>query len=408
MSVSRRKFIKVGIMTTVCAQLFSPLKSVLAQTGTATQTMSSPGSIEQLNYYTKATFAPYLNTRFRVYLGPTNTRSLNLTEVGDYLASMSQKTDVVITPGEECFSLLFKLPQGKPFVQDTYLIKHDSLGTFYMFVVPVGTHSKTGMDFYEAVIFRLQPYSGAQVASDVSETQPTATTVQAQPGQTQPRVSAGGMLILPGGQSASEESDIYRFRPVKPDSAAIAEKAKAPKRKIYRLSLGQSPVINGLRLGMTPEQILALFPGSKTDEEVLSDLNRPPTRFGVSTFKLRPEKYSSSPRFKGISQFIFTLLDGHVSTLYVGYDGPVWGHVDEFVTEFSEGRNLPAAEDWEPFIGMDTQLKTLNCKEFEISLFANSYAASINYVQVRDLLALRKFNERRAKALKEEMNGAKQ
>lgn len=228
------------------------------------------------------------------------------------------------------------------------------------------------------------------------------------------------MIILPGGEEAKTDAkrvvkaeskteektelDIYRFRPAEAPSAIAAElvnnRPRPRKRKISALTLAQAPNIDGLKLGMTPAQVLALFPGSETDKEVRAELSRPATRFGVSSLMIRPAKYPSATRFSEVSQINLMLLDGRVSTLYVGYEKPVWGHVDEFVSHFSEGRSLPNVDSWDAYVGMDTQLKTLKSKEFELSLFAGGNNVSINYVQLRDLLALEKFKERSAKAKK--------
>lgn len=398
MSVSRRRFIKTGIVATVCAGL--PLKSVLAGAGQETQSSSSD-VLRQLSYYTKSTFDPYVNTRFRVSLSPTNTRTLKLTEVNDYLASLSQQAGGAITFGDESFTLLFTIPPGKPFPQDTYLIKHDALGTFYMFIVPVGGHSNTRPDFYEAVVCRRQQYSEWQDPITGTETKPAIVEGPASPGLNPRRVSeAVPAIIVLSKQNTKEERDIYRFRPAETESPAIAVQKnvqRAPK-KAYPLTISQFGAISGLKLGMTSEQVLALFPGSKMDEEVRYHLDTPPTRFGVSNFRIIPARYTSKAIFDDVSQIIFTLLDGRVSTLYVGYDRPVWEHVDELVTNFSDKRNLPAPDQWEPYVGMDEQFKTLKCKDFEISLFAGGKNLSINYVQLRDLLAVQKHKERRAKA----------
>src|SRR6266550_4624051 len=48
------------------------------------------------------------------------------------------------------------------------------------------------------------------------------------------------------------------------------------------LTMDQTPVINGLRLGMTAEQVLALFPGSSEDVQLRDSLSRPPSQLGVS------------------------------------------------------------------------------------------------------------------------------
>ena len=165
------------------------------------------------------------------------------------------------------------------------------------------------------------------------------------------------------------------------------------------MKLAQSPAINGLKLGMTPEEVLALFPGSREDAEVRASLSSPPPKFGVSSLSLTPEKYGSKSKFAGVSHISLTLLDGRVSTLNVNYNGPEWKHVDQFVTKFSEGTQLPPASAWEAYVGMDTQLKTLKCKEFEVSVFAGGKnVKNLNYVQMRDLVAQQKLKERREKA----------
>lgn len=421
MTLSRRKFVKAGIIAAACAPLL-PLKSILAKAWT---NQPSSASLNQLTYYNESAFKPYVNTDFRVYLSPSEVRALQLTEVVNH-DTPSQQPSLVISA--ECFSLLFALAPGEHFAQDTYLIDHDALGSFYLFVVPVSPESQQSQDFYEAVIYRREQY-GIEILTKKNKKPLSLTTSQsattaasittsssANKSTTQPTQSVieGAPLIdLPGNQAVSnqeaqpnakEESDVYRFRPAELAPPVAAEQANVPPKKIvYPLSLSQSPVINGLKLGMTPDEVLALFPGSERDEEVRRDLSRPPSRFGVSHFRIIPQKYSSKSKLDHVTQILFTLFDGRVSTLYLGSDGPVWEHVDEFVTEFSQGRNLPAADQWEAYIGMDTQLKTLNCKEFEISLFAGGQNVQINYAQVRDLIALQKYKEREAKAEAEEM-----
>ena len=149
---------------------------------------------------------------------------------------------------------------------------------------------------------------------------------------------------------------------------------------------------------MTPEQVLALFPGSNEDAEIRSTLAQPPSQFGVSSFVVRPAKYESKDKFAGISQITFTLLDGRVSSFSVGYNGPEYSHVDKFVAKFVEGTNLPAVDQWEAYVGMDNQLKSLKCSEVEIRVFAGGQGGNLNYVLMRDLEADKKLKDRRAKA----------
>lgn len=164
------------------------------------------------------------------------------------------------------------------------------------------------------------------------------------------------------------------------------------------LTMAQSPSVGGLKLGMTVEQMLALFPGSREDNDIRATLSRPANAFGVTNFIIRPEKYASKAKFAGISQINVALLDGRISNFYVGYNETEWKHVDEFVTKFSRGTSLPAPDAWEAYVGMDNQLKTLKCKNFEISIFAGGTGTKVNYVKMHDVEALKKLKERRTKA----------
>lgn len=164
------------------------------------------------------------------------------------------------------------------------------------------------------------------------------------------------------------------------------------------LTLPGAPVINGLRLGMIPDEVVALFPGSKEDAEVRTALARPPSPFGVSGFLIRADKYEPKEKFAGLTQITFTLLDGRVSSINVGYSGPEYSHVDKFVEKFVEGKSLPAVDQWEAYVGMDNTLKMLKCKEFEVSVFIGGTGGNLNYVSVKDLVAEKTLKDRRAKA----------
>ena len=165
-----------------------------------------------------------------------------------------------------------------------------------------------------------------------------------------------------------------------------------------QLTLAGAPDIKGLRLGMTTEEVLALFPGSKDDAEVRASLSRPPSQFGVSSFLIRPEKYESKDKFAGVNQITFTLLDGRVSSFSVGYNGPEYSHVDKFVTKFIEGTNLPPPDQWEAYVGMDNSLKILKCTDFEVRVFIGGQGGNLNYVLMKDLEAEKKLKDRRDKA----------
>lgn len=163
------------------------------------------------------------------------------------------------------------------------------------------------------------------------------------------------------------------------------------------LDMSQAAVISGLKLGLTPAEVLALFPGSKDDAELRARLSEPSSEFGVSNFVITPSKYETREKFVEISQITLTLLDGRVSSFSVGYNGPEWPHVDKFVAKFVEGTNLPAVDQWEPYVGMEN-LKILKCTDFEVRVHAGGPGGSLNYVLVQDLQAAKTLKERRAKA----------
>lgn len=173
------------------------------------------------------------------------------------------------------------------------------------------------------------------------------------------------------------------------------------------LTLAQIPLINGLRLGMTPEEVLALFPGSREDAALSAQLSKPATQFGATDFVISPDKYKSKDKFAGISRISFQLLDGRVYNFSITYKGPQFPHVDKFVESFVAGKNLPAVDSWEPFAGMDDQLKILKCSGFEIRAFASPQEGILNYIMVKDLDAEQKLKERKVKAREKRAETAK-
>ena len=186
---------------------------------------------------------------------------------------------------------------------------------------------------------------------------------------------------------------IFGFPAIPPQTDSPA----APVKAVCGLGVTDVPGVGAIRLRMTPEQVLALFPGSAQDPEVRSHLSQPASPLGVSSFAVKPSKYQSKDKFAGVSQINFNLLDGRVSTFSIGYSGPEWPHVDKFVEKVIEGTSLPAVEAWETYPGLDN-LKILTCTDFEIRVFAGGEGGNLNYVLMSDLEAARTLKERRVKA----------
>jgi hypothetical protein len=88
-------------------------------------------------------FEENLNTRFWLLDESSETYALDLIEL----------TNGHSTPRQEQFSLRFRGDRNKVFPQRIYPMKHDSIGDFDLFLVPIG-RDDIGT-FYEAVFNRL-------------------------------------------------------------------------------------------------------------------------------------------------------------------------------------------------------------------------------------------------------------
>jgi hypothetical protein len=162
------------------------------------------------------------------------------------------------------------------------------------------------------------------------------------------------------------------------------------------LTITAAPAISGIKLGMTAQEVLSLFSGNKESVELRATLTQPPGRFGMRTLQVTP--IESKDRFKGIRDATLRLVDDRVYNFRIGYEGPEWPNVDRFVEKFVTGTNLPPASQWEAYVGMDTQLKTLSCAGFTVQLFAGGTGGNLNYADITDVAADKALKERRVKA----------
>jgi|SRR5687767_11983293 len=89
-------------------------------------------------------FVPQLNTKFSAKLDETNAVDLVLTEVGELKTSDRQ----------EQFSILFRGPLEVFLGQGLRALKHDEMGEFGLFLVPI-KQDENGF-YYESVFNRLR------------------------------------------------------------------------------------------------------------------------------------------------------------------------------------------------------------------------------------------------------------
>jgi hypothetical protein len=149
MSITRRKFLRAG--TLLALSLGAPLNLVFGQQGNkggdGNQFDAQDMPADPLAHYTRAAFASYVNSIFRLYTG-YSTIEVALTEVKDLAPDAAAAAN-----GKECFSLLFR-GGTTPLRQNTYAMDHPALGKFELFLVP-GAPNDNGAQSFVAIINRL-------------------------------------------------------------------------------------------------------------------------------------------------------------------------------------------------------------------------------------------------------------
>src|ERR1700756_3299974 len=116
--------------------------------------------------------------------------------------------------------------------------------------------------------------------------------------------------------------------------SSLGQSSTSPAPAPCTLTLAQAPAIRGVKLGMTVDEFLSLFPGSNDNVQVkqaLSEADGYP-RFGQAGFGISPASYPTKDRFEGISTYIVQSFDGRIMQFGVYYEqfpkGARWTHVD--------------------------------------------------------------------------------
>lgn len=156
MSFSRRKFLRAGFVSALLAGLnLSPAKLIFAQQkrlpGAGGFVVPYEAKTEPTFYFTRETFAPYLNSTFSLARGKAISFDATLIEVFDYQAQARARK--VRTHEGDCFSVTFRAGARDTVSQGTYKFNHAALGRFSLFIVP-GAPAADGTT-YTAVINHL-------------------------------------------------------------------------------------------------------------------------------------------------------------------------------------------------------------------------------------------------------------
>ena len=148
------------------------------------------------------------------------------------------------------------------------------------------------------------------------------------------------------------------------------------------LTEADSPSVRGLRLGMTAEQVIALFPGSAKNKDMKTALDKARSTTGRETVYLSFDSSTSAnkERFADVGSISVGFYKAQVKDLDVEYVGPTWATVDEWVAKLSEAFKLPGLEAWVAGPSENPN-KVLKCNGIEIEAATQGGGASI---RIRD------------------------
>lgn len=149
--------------------------------------------------------------------------------------------------------------------------------------------------------------------------------------------------------------------------------ATAPK---CSLTVVQAPLVRGLRLGMSLQELLALFPASRYNANINQQINQAEkipadglTRLGFSLSQY-PEAGDS---FAGLRSVDLTMFDRKVVSFSVSYDSDsqaAWT-LKSLIPKLSKAYNLPDYENWAK-VDDGCEPATLKCGDLTIEAYARS------------------------------------
>jgi hypothetical protein len=152
------------------------------------------------------------------------------------------------------------------------------------------------------------------------------------------------------------------------------------------LTEASAPAVRGLRLGMSVDQLAALFPGGAKRKEVRDALERAKTAGSEPVLiGFDPATDGGGERFAGVASASARVYQGRVVAFNVFYVGTAWPTVDEWVAKLIEAYSLPAASRWSPGYG-ESPSKVLACGGIEVEAAIQGGGSSIS-VRNREALA---------------------
>lgn len=144
------------------------------------------------------------------------------------------------------------------------------------------------------------------------------------------------------------------------------------------LTEATAPAVRGIKLGMSAQQFVALFPALAKNKEMRDAIDkfRSATGDEAATVGFDPVTAGDAHQFAGILSVSASAYRGRVVDFTVQYGGANWRSVDEWIAKLSESFNLKKAPDWVSGYS-EAPSKTLNCDGVMIEAAIQGGSASI-------------------------------
>jgi hypothetical protein len=147
-----------------------------------------------------------------------------------------------------------------------------------------------------------------------------------------------------------------------------------------KLTLAQAPVIRGLRLGMSSDELFTIFPANEREEfdraQRLKSAELPPN-YGYTHFQFSPAKYATKDRFTGISHLFLGLFDRKVVYVSADYSNtPEFDRPGQLMEIITKQFGLPEFKDW-PGYNEHWSDPSLTCEGFTFQVRGYSGSFSI-------------------------------
>jgi len=158
------------------------------------------------------------------------------------------------------------------------------------------------------------------------------------------------------------------------------------------LTEANAPAVRSLRLGMTVDQLVGLFPGSAKRKELREALEKVKASTSNEPMVLAfdPAADAAGQAFAGVDSVSASVYKGRVIAFTVVYVGTTWRTIDEWVGKLAQSYGLPAAARWEAGPNENPN-RVLGCSGIEIEAAIQGGGSSIS---IRNKEALKGMAER--------------